>query len=169
MKRATKVPSDNTKTVNISIHTLCEEGDLVTRVRLLYRCRDFNPHPLWRGRPSKSSATILIFSNFNPHPLWRGRQLTRKLVNGLMAISIHTLCEEGDIIKHLTNAQHREISIHTLCEEGDCANVSEVKYGHFYFNPHPLWRGRPRYQATTLKRSIFQSTPSVKRATSQYH
>ena len=101
----------------ISIHTLCEEGD----AKQTYQQGDaeqfqstpsvkraticdcnwyvgkiyFNPHPLWRGRLNKSQPNVLV-KNFNPHPLWRGRHLI------LLIIS---------------------------------AKSSD-------FNPHPLWRGR---------------------------
>ena len=34
-----------------------------------------------------------------------------------------------------------------------------------YFNPHPLWRGRQNQDILVIFRQLFQSTPSVKRAT----
>ena len=101
----------------------------------------FNPHPLWRGRPFFTFSEEVNCSNFNPHPLWRGRPFTFAGWYPNMSISIHTLCEEGDVQRFfLTNFYHafqstpsvkratglccfscccRQISIHTLCEEGD--------------------------------------------------
>ena len=34
-------------------------------------------------------------------------------------ISIHALCEEGDVVADRHLARGRDISIHALCEEGD--------------------------------------------------
>ena len=58
-----------------------------------------------------------------------------------MSISIHTLCEEGDVYS-ISKSPNLAISIHTLCEEGD------------------IQRAKPFDNVLT-----FQSTPSVKRAT----
>ena len=51
-------------------------------------------------------------------------------------ISIHTLCEEGDIYKMFYNFEI-VISIHTLCEEGDDDLYANFFY-YYHFNPHPL-------------------------------
>ena len=56
----------------ISIHALCEEGDLMV-IRVPPRYSDFYPRPLRGGRPH-----IHIPALFRP------------------MISIHALCEEGD-------------------------------------------------------------------------
>ena len=56
---------------------------------------------------------------FQSTPSVKRVTLTRKLVNGLMAISIHTLCEEGDALNTVESYTGADISIHTLCEEGD--------------------------------------------------
>ena len=37
------------------------------------------------------------------------------------------------------------------------------------FNPHPLWRGRPVKTIDIMLYKLFQSTPSVKRATPKIH
>ena len=171
----------------ISIHTLCEEGDPHT-VRGIRHTLNFNPHPLWRGRQLVSHFYVSTFLisihtlceegdifplngfiirvNFNPHPLWRGRhalflsftpkfpfQSTPSVKRAtpypqqplfVFQISIHTLCEEGDDVARLAE-DLETISIHTLCEEGDVFVLS--------------WQ---------LPSKLFQSTPSVKRATSSY-
>ena len=101
---------------------------------------NFNPHPLWRGRRQRAIKSKALL-HFNPHPLWRGRLDSYQLINGGFCISIHTLCEEGDRISKFTPLIPM-ISIHTLCEEGD---------GHYHY--------------ILLYSSVFQSTPSVKRAT----
>ena len=169
----------------ISIHTLCEEGDSrrwKSEKWFVY----FNPHPLWRGRPSGFLEYVCNILYFNPHPLWRGRLSTILNIIHRLQISIHTLCEEGDNII-LNLKQQEQISIHTLCEEGDCFRVwffhlwhyfnphplwrgrhdgvSKVSYINCYFNPHPLWRGRRFLRWLCVLNPLFQSTPSVKRAT----
>ena len=80
-------------------------------------------------------------SDFNPHPLWRGRPGNVDVVFSHYSISIHTLCEEGDLL-YL------------------CTIIFMVN-----FNPHPLWRGRHFFIFWAVAVLLFQSTPSVKRAT----
>ena len=107
------------------------------RMRLLY----FNPHPLWRGRPVSRTSSLSKDFDFNPHPLWRGRP-----------------------IKNLWHMNSNMISIHTLCEEGDTDKL--IPYANnAHFNPHPLWRGRHIRTCKNRRKTRFQSTPSVKRAT----
>ena len=103
--------------MKISIHTLCEEGDL--NAVESYTGADISIHTLCEE--GDVSKTVLPPQK--------------------VAISIHTLCEEGDesVDKIL---EFKEISIHTLCEEGD----------HLFL-------------VKCLKYWLFQSTPSVKRAT----
>ena len=60
-----------------------------------------------------------------------------------MQISIHTLCEEGDL-KQAQKRGCKIISIHTLCEEGDFLLIFLI-----------------------ILFARFQSTPSVKRATKE--
>ena len=81
--------------------------------------KHFNPLPLWRGRLSISitPAKITLFQStpsvkretqvpiiaiaggkdFNPLPLWRGRPTTTDHTTTTDTISIHSLCEEGDV------------------------------------------------------------------------
>ena len=56
-------------------------------------------------------------------------------------ISIHALCEEGDV-RHRRHSTHRCISIHALCEEGDSRYPGVMRKFH-YFYPRPLRGGRP--------------------------
>ena len=78
-------------------------------------------------------------------------------------ISIHALCEEGDI-RHDHTYQQGLISIHALCEEGDPSRCHSQKlFCDFY--PRPL-RGGRRYNADSKGGiEIFLSTPSARRAT----
>ena len=59
----------------------------------------------------------------------------------MQIISIHALCEEGDL-RQAFQVQKYYISIHALCEEGD--NFKEVLYSDSQdFYPRPLRGGRP--------------------------
>ena len=149
--------------------------------------KNFNPRPPWGGRlrtcpllpcpratfqstPSVGRATIALTGSIQ----------TRKY------ISIHALRGEGDLPKTRTSAPtipfqstpsvgratlspckipcRTSISIHALRGEGD-ARRSYHGNDNYNFNPRPPWGGRLLgfFMRTRLK--IFQSTPSVGRAT----
>ena len=128
-------------TPRISIHALCEEGDRAQWAQSPCR-HHFYPRPLRGGRhrhtptgtgspeflstPSARRAT-----RFHPEPCHRQR------------ISIHALCEEGDIVR-AGIAPCCQISIHALCEEGDAVAQDAVEAS-----------------------VEFLSTPSARRATPQ--
>ena len=101
----------------ISIHALCEEGDR-TAGFCASRPAYFYPRPLRGGRPLKHCQLILFTQNFYPRPLRGGRR--HRLQPGLRprVISIHALCEEGDW-RSSSVILFFGISIHALCEEGD--------------------------------------------------
>ena len=78
-------------------------------------------------------------------------------------ISIHALCEEGDV-SATSGEQTRSISIHALCEEGDpSATASRPSASYFY--PRPLRGGRLCCVTPSTTTSVFLSTPSARRAT----
>ena len=58
-------------------------------------------------------------------------------------ISIHALCEEGDLLHGREQHHRRRISIHALCEEGDSL-LQPQQTTSWYFYPRPLRGGRPR-------------------------
>ena len=171
----------------ISIHALPAEGDPTARARR-HPTTDFNPRPPRGGRPSPS----FIRSgrrHFNPRPPRGGRRLTgprllqiiakvqstpsprRATFNGPAPsqdnreISIHALPAEGDVGDDLLRGGV-EISIHALPAEGD--------YAFFRFPPSPsIFQSTPSPRRATLKTPAalyavvtFQSTPSPRRATS---
>ena len=80
------------------------------------------------------------------------------------AISIHALCEEGDLLDRQLRQLSSRISIHALCEEGDLLHGVHLLCG-VYFYPRPLRGGRREYPATVVVRGPFLSTPSARRAT----
>ena len=81
---------------------------------------------------------------FNPRPPWGGRRRNEVFGNNRRVISIHALRGEGD--RHLTSR----------------------RYLTSYFNPRPPWGGRPSSVARIACANVFQSTPSVGRATVPY-
>ena len=85
---------------------------------------------------------------------------------GHSKISIHALCEEGDL-----SMRHRfkpaGISIHALCEEGDWIRRYLV-YFDFNFYPRPLRGGRHNRLLMCGNPTQFLSTPSARRATSPW-
>ena len=138
-RRATDLIEQYNLTSEISIHALCEEGDLRPAPQPAYRSH-FYPRPLRGGRRSTTS-TSGAFTIFLSTPSARRATAETRTLPRLFRISIHALCEEGD--KNLGRAIVRQfISIHALCEEGDFAT-------HQYCND-----AEP-----------FLSTPSARRAT----
>ena len=79
----------------ISIHALCEEGDRERRKDIPGQL-DFYPRPLRGGRRERRASTITI-SYFYPRPLRGGRQAAIRELHAREPISIHALCEEGDV------------------------------------------------------------------------
>ena len=106
----------------ISIHALCEEGDL----RMCSPCRPGSQflstpsarratgHPRRAGPPGR---------DFYPRPLRGGRPVFRACYAAAIPISIHALCEEGD------------------------AGQSKKDHDRNYFYPRPLRGGRLREEA----------------------
>ena len=103
--------------LGISIHALCEEGD-GDRRRGHQKHQDFYPRPLRGGRPTGAQQPRRCSSNFYPRPLRGGRPQGAGHRRRLFRISIHALCEEGDLGR-LHQELFQQISIHALCEEGD--------------------------------------------------
>ena len=144
----------------------------------------FNPRPPWGGR-LKFVTVRGRNIYFNPRPPWGGRLVNYLLDTDTDGISIHALRGEGDGVDRIEDAGSN-ISIHALRGEGDDkAELINKINKHFnprppwggrlltlklinnilYFNPRPPWGGRPRCSCHLHVNSIFQSTPSVGRAT----
>ena len=123
----------------ISIHALCEEGDETgfSGTKVL---RNFYPRPLRGGRPGCSQG-ICFGSRFLSTPSARRATRGRRPAQRLRGISIHALCEEGDM-QATKEIDCTLISIHALCEEGDLFPA-----------------------AVLASRYKFLSTPSARRAT----
>ena len=124
--------------------------------------------------------------NFNPLPLYRGRPLSREARAVIVNISILSLYTEGDIngrhtplmimvfqsspsIQRETNyckviTNKPKISILSLYTEGDPPE-GRRKPRRTDFNPLPLYRGRLLTRPTSRGQEKFQSSPSIQRET----
>ena len=107
----------------ISIHALCEEGDGPPCIPPPPP-RYFYPRPLRGGRQTGGICARILY-DFYPRPLRGGRRGGRGPGPTVERISIHALCEEGDVVYNTLLGQ-LWISIHALCEEGDV----KVSGGH---------------------------------------
>ena len=161
-RRATLEEHDTTVIQQISIHALCEEGDLGAEPHL-NRFLDFYPRPLRGGRPQD-------FGYRNHTEVFLSTPSARRATTApggrrhWWSISIHALCEEGDVKKHRSQHCHNIISIHALCEEGDCQSTpASHRPSDFY--PRPLRGGRRGNAKIMPQGKKFLSTPSARRAT----
>ena len=168
----------------------------------------FYPRPLRGGRPRYLVPPRASFSNFYPRPLRGGRlgvhavsmfspiflstpsarraTITCCSRSSRECISIHALCEEGDLPGRAYGLIYN-ISIHALCEEGDnpTATYESIAYNFYprplrggrrifpkrvysnirHFYPRPLRGGRRTGSNGRHRIRRFLSTPSARRAT----
>ena len=102
----------------------------------------FNPRPLCGGRRRRNMTRFLKKSFQSTPSVWRATSLALATL-AAMLISIHALRVEGDVLDVL----HKVVILH--------------------FNPRPPCGGRPGGSNFRACRGLFQSTPSVWRATRQ--
>ena len=138
-RRATDGLRSNLQTQLISIHALREESDGDQLLR--HDCRIyFNPRPP-RGERHSHFESQAVFLLFQSTPSARRATLFDMLVPFAALISIHALREESD------------------------AGVQAYESTHTDFNPRPPRGERPRLHRRPCRLSLFQSTPSARRAT----
>ena len=123
---------------------------------------------------------------FNPRPPWGGRPHPRKVCSDRGQISIHALRGEGDR-HHWMNLYNKcdfnprppwggRLKLAVPLEEkrdfnprppwgGRPTGINIINVINCYFNPRPPWGGRLREGSKIKVFNIFQSTPSVGRAT----
>ena len=107
----------DTKAGRISIHALCEEGDFLVKLCITVDAAFLSTPSARRATaPIRQSASLA--TNFYPRPLRGGRPLQMGTKADSLKISIHALCEEGDLTALFASLTGL-ISIHALCEEGD--------------------------------------------------
>ena len=147
----------------ISIHALCEEGDLLPHPRR-QRQQDFYPRPLRGGRlvMRMIAAWSMLFLST---PSARRATRPQHFQGHPTAISIHALCEEGDYGRaggvllldlFLSTPSARRATKYFLGQSQQAQD----------FYPRPLRGGRryPRLIKSIIK-TKFLSTPSARRAT----
>ena len=163
-RRATAVLQAPERTWMISIHALCEEGDLT--------------YP-----PLVSNEKY-----FYPRPLRGGRRMALPSSSYSVGISIHALCEEGDSVQPGPAAQCRYFYPRPLrggrrfvfglrvtptlflstpsARRATCPSWAAGRAPKNFY-PRPLRGGRPGYPAFRPDAGGFLSTPSARRATQQ--
>ena len=139
-RRATRAIACCYRLQEISIHALCEEGDIVRA--LLYRCiNHFYPRPLRGGRRKSWRHWTSCSRNFYPRPLRGGRRLLIAPTRCLCNFYPRPL-RGGRLAQVQRGGPRRPISIHALCEEGDLSTPgARLLMCDFY--PRPLRGGRP--------------------------
>ena len=151
---------------------------------LLSVCLHFNPRPPWGGRPqihscvinswlfqstpsvgraTMASPTVPATIAFQSTPSVGRATFVEIFCFFFCSISIHALRGEGDTITRAVQAT-TNISIHALRGEGDEVRSKKFKTV-VYFNPRPPWGGRLSREKGGEIKCLFQSTPSVGRAT----
>ena len=125
---------------------------------------DFNPH-LPCGRRHRASAMADRTGYFNPHlPCGRRHLLPGDHRNDIIFQSTPSL-RKATLSRFLTEAICC-ISIHTFLAEGDCNRTSRSSW-ESYFNPHLPCGRRPVLLSLSKIPSVFQSTPSLRKATTK--
>ena len=146
----------------ISIHALREEGDVVPHASNLAAIL-FQSTPSARRATHRGAVCIGDLGKFQSTPSARRATVGYGFLMSQILISIHALREEGDGGGGGPGGGV-DISIHALREEGDPFRSSRLG-APFDFNPRPPRGGRPWRTWSMVLLSIFQSTPSARRAT----
>ena len=160
--RATLSPCKIPCRTSISIHALRGEGD----ARRSYHGNDnynFNPRPPWGGRLlGFFMRTRLKIFQSTPSV---GRATQNKIIASFTRPKFQSTPSVGRATKRKQpNQSSTDISIHALRGEGD-ASVRLGLCARLNFNPRPPWGGRHFCNRSVRSFNIFQSTPSVGRAT----
>ena len=160
-RRATRCPCGLHVLSHISIHALCEEGDLPGRAYgLIY---NISIHALCEEGDNPTATYESIAYNFYPRPLRGGRRIFPKRVYSNIR-HFYPRPLRGGRREHFGVVSPDAISIHALCEEGDAlAVMGATESGDFY--PRPLRGGRRFSLFYILRQLRFLSTPSARRAT----
>ena len=161
-RRATIISSIIVLPLSISIHALREEGDIVHGIGeslsfiSIHALREegdvggcpwsmlqsyFYPRPPRGGRLFIAVVKTRCFYYFYPRPPRGGRHAGSIDIEVTAVISIHALREEGDI------------------------PPSTADFHNSYFYPRPPRGGRQELTACIVRRDLFLSTPSARRAT----
>ena len=127
---------------DISIHALCEEGDLLSMGIVPGMC-------LFLSTPSARRATFLLLMVLTSFMVFLSTPSARRATG----MAFPPFCRSG-------------ISIHALCEEGDSWYIRpHVAVSGFLSTPSA--RRATKVKVTSGYRCVFLSTPSARRATEQ--
>ena len=184
-RRATRGVHQAARPSAISIHALCEEGDYSFAI-CLSSFAYFYPRPLRGGRRSQTSggttsglflstpsarrATSEYFYDksgapyFYPRPLRGGRRLLHHSPGYRRSISIHALCEEGDLFAS-TLFPEGVVFLSTPSARRATRRYRRRPTPAVNFYPRPLRGGRPVDDRRRSAQFRFLSTPSARRAT----
>ena len=116
----------------ISIHALCEEGDTLTP-KTIYNKKSISIHALCEEGDLLCSLWLTARSNFYPRPLRGGRHRSDMAQAAtIQFLSTPSARRATDLVWQL---YHRtEISIHALCEEGDLISLSIVMAAEIFLS-----------------------------------
>ena len=147
-RRATVARQNGHQNSAISIHALCEEGDIagtdlrterrkflstpsarratLNLVKEAITNGNFYPRPLRGGRPFHFAPDARPPKNFYPRPL-RGGRLQSELLYPTASRDFYPRpLRGGRPIPRYFDKKYEEISIHALCEEGDSKNRDKI-------------------------------------------
>ena len=164
-RRATRLPGGLGRVPNISIHALCEEGDVVVvvvgSVEML-----FLSTPSARRATKSCTATTKSVTNFYPRPLRGGRRIPQRLIhNDRRFLSTPSARRATQRQHHLR--RRRGISIHALCEEGDRRSGCTSQLTQRFLSTPSARRATRCTCPEAVAAYEFLSTPSARRATRQ--
>ena len=170
----------------ISIHALCEEGDVfilfflllskgflstpsarrATRLHVSESLRnaDFYPRPLRGGRPCGAYHQS-VRHYFYPRPLRGGRPPSATASRPSASYFYPRPLRGGRRTEPSTLLCLQLISIHALCEEGDETDDLNEAIGILFLSTPSARRATSQSSRTTAAMDTFLSTPSARRAT----
>ena len=147
----------------ISIHALRGEGDNAPKSER-EASRRISIHAL-RGEGDVDLCGAEIVGGISIHALrGEGDNALPTVDFNSIDISIHALRGEGDQERAMHQTTPTTISIHALRGEGDMLSF-QLRTRNDDFNPRPPWGGRLVIMVKCVFAMLFQSTPSVGRAT----
>ena len=124
---------------------------------------DFNPRPPWGGRPERM-CTNDYRNNFNPRPPWGGRPSGVRFAVNCKDFNPRPPWGGRRFPQPACRSNHSYFN-----PRPPWGGRPEIQGGarcrRKNFNPRPPWGGRRRKNLRNISKSLFQSTPSVGRAT----
>ena len=185
-RRATYSMDKNKMSMMISIHALCEEGDLlhaVDKLRLLV----ISIHALCEEGDARAASIAVRASGFLSTPSARRATPPWCVPCSQRCISIHALCEEGDDAGinterlswiFLSTPSARRATGRACCFQpassyfyprplrgGRHSGMRSGALNRSNFYPRPLRGGRLKRRSSNFPKYKFLSTPSARRAT----